>query len=100
MCIEAPGSVEFQLSVRQTDKSMYCATLFAVNESIPSKLSKKFNKPNHWVWGPSFVFEVINGNRSRSWVNFINFVTIKKIEVQLGKEWKSINTIINTFYAV
>lgn len=31
MCIEAPRSVEFQLFVRQTDKSMYCATLFAVN---------------------------------------------------------------------
>lgn len=24
------------------------------------------------------MFEVLNGNKSRSWVNFINFVTIKK----------------------
>lgn len=41
MCIVSPGSVEFQLFVLQIDKSMYCATLFAVNEDFPSKLQKE-----------------------------------------------------------
>lgn len=57
---------------------MYCVILFVVNEFFLFKFLKKFNKFNYWVWGLFFVFEVINGNRSCSWVNFINFVIIKK----------------------